>query len=330
MNFKRRRGFTLVELLVVIAIIGILVALLLPAIQAAREAARRTQCTNNMKQLGLAILNYESGRKQLPLAFSPNWTGDSYMGQCPGTKAPVTAANGLRKHFVLSYILPYLEQQSVYDRIDFKRDWYNNGLSATKNTKNNEATAVDIADFLCPSAPGRPNTYTTDYYALVDINDDPGSGYCPILENTGLVKQKRSLDKLNGILQDTPTTLKKVSDGLSKTLMFFESAGRPFNFDRTKAQVGELPEIANAGKGVEYTEFQWADPSVYAVWGNSSACGLSTVMNCDNYTGIYSFHPGGAMMLYGDGSATVVNESIDLDTFVSLFTRGADDVPGQP
>src|SRR3954462_1001397 len=84
----RARGFTLVELLVVIAIIGILVALLLPAIQAAREAARRTQCTNKMKQLGLAIINYESTKRVLPLAATPNWTptnkADQSAGPCPG------------------------------------------------------------------------------------------------------------------------------------------------------------------------------------------------------------------------------------------------------
>src|SRR5688500_1892604 len=82
---RERTAFTLVEVLVVIAIIGILVALLLPAIQAAREAARRSSCTNNMKQIGLAVLNYESGRKQLPLAFSPNNTGALKKGNCGAT-----------------------------------------------------------------------------------------------------------------------------------------------------------------------------------------------------------------------------------------------------
>src|SRR5215212_9599621 len=105
-------GFTLVELLVVIAIIGILVALLLPAIQAAREAARRTQCTNKMKQLGLAILNYESAKKVLPMAYTPNYTGDQFYGACSGSGNPTTksknADNGLHKHFVLTFILPYM------------------------------------------------------------------------------------------------------------------------------------------------------------------------------------------------------------------------------
>src|SRR3954470_19143797 len=118
---KRRsssRGFTLVELLVVIAIIGILVALLLPAIQAAREAARRMQCTNKMKQIGLAILNYESAKKQLPLAYTPNFTGPIGKGPCPGANTPGNLDNYKPHHFVLTFILPYLELQNIYDQID--------------------------------------------------------------------------------------------------------------------------------------------------------------------------------------------------------------------
>src|SRR5262245_52387049 len=124
---SRLRGFTLVELLVVIAIIGILVALLLPAIQAAREAARRTQCTNKMKQLGLAALNYESARKTLPLSNTPNNTLNQKTGACAGTTLTVastltTTTN--RHHSFFTFILPYMEQGTVYDRIDFTKDWF--------------------------------------------------------------------------------------------------------------------------------------------------------------------------------------------------------------
>src|SRR5690349_21909154 len=102
MRSLNSRGFTLVELLVVIAIIGILVALLLPAIQAAREAARRTQCTNKMKQIGLAMLNYESARKQLPLAYTPYYAGGQSTGPCPGIAGPSKTPESKPYHFVLT------------------------------------------------------------------------------------------------------------------------------------------------------------------------------------------------------------------------------------
>src|SRR3954463_11521108 len=114
---SRHRGFTLVELLVVIAIIGILVALLLPAIQAAREAARRTQCSNKMKQIGLAILNYEAAKKSLPLAYTPNFTGSQNKGACTALTTFTNANNAKAQHFVLSFLLPYMEYQNVYDQI---------------------------------------------------------------------------------------------------------------------------------------------------------------------------------------------------------------------
>src|SRR5882762_5529102 len=100
MNLSRspKRGFTLVELLVVIAIIGILVALLLPAIQAAREAARRSQCVNKVKQISLAVLNFESARKFLPYGNTPNNTTAQKTGACAGTAGSTVASNGLHHH----------------------------------------------------------------------------------------------------------------------------------------------------------------------------------------------------------------------------------------
>src|SRR6478752_6526347 len=114
-NRSQKRGFTLVELLVVIAIIGILVALLLLEIQAAREAARRSQCVNKMKQIGLATLNYESARKLLPYANTPNLTPALKVGACAGAAGPTVATNGLAHHALFSFILPYMEEQAVYD-----------------------------------------------------------------------------------------------------------------------------------------------------------------------------------------------------------------------
>jgi prepilin-type N-terminal cleavage/methylation domain-containing protein/prepilin-type processing-associated H-X9-DG protein len=337
---SKKRGFTLVELLVVIAIIGILVALLLPAIQAAREAARRTQCTNKMKQLGLAVLNYESAKKVLPLAYTPNYSGKQLMGPCSGSNPPSTSFinpdNGLKTHFLLTFILPYMEQQAIFDSIDLKYDWFDNVTTTSKGTKNALATAKDLEDFLCPSVETRPGTYTTDYNTIVDVSDSSPYGYCNLVEGTGLSKQQRSVDKLVGMLTDMPTKISKVSDGLSKTFMLFESAGRPNLYDNAKHQYGTmyLTPYGNPtpGGGKPKSEYQWADQTVYAILGGGTfanpGCPMTGVMNCDNYDGIYSFHPGGAHMLLGDGSVSFVNQSIDIDTFISLFTRGAGDIPG--
>lgn len=119
------RGFTLVELLVVIAIIGILVALLLPAVQAAREASRRTQCTNNLKQIGLGIHNYHDSLKGLP------------PGRWGGTGGKVWSQNSL--------LLPYMEQSNIYHLIDFNQLW--------DHANNTQARAAVVPSFLCPSDP---------------------------------------------------------------------------------------------------------------------------------------------------------------------------------
>jgi prepilin-type N-terminal cleavage/methylation domain-containing protein/prepilin-type processing-associated H-X9-DG protein len=338
-NPSRQRGFTLVELLVVIAIIGILVALLLPAIQAAREAARRVQCTNNMKQIGLAILNYETAKKEFPRAFTPNWTGSPKAGLCPGTTQSGAKLNFKKRHFVLTFILPYLERQDLYDQIDQNLDWFDVTISPVTKGKNNDITSVDLADYLCPSTESRPNTYTTDYHVMVDIHDED---YCNFIETPGLARTKRPVDKLLGILQDVPATVRQVSDGLSNTFLFFESAGRPNLYDnhrQFKAFMWDPAPLggnkAQPGKATftKASGYQWADPDVYGIWGTpdfggTPTCGITTIMNCENFSEIYSFHPGGAIVLYGDGSADLLSEQIDVDTFVSLFTRAGEDVPG--
>lgn len=326
MKFKapRRSAFTLVELLVVIAIIGILVALLLPAVQSAREAARRIQCTNNFKQLGLALINYESAQKRLPLAYTPNWTGSATsprIGNCPGTKDPSPIkANGLAAHNFITFTLPYFEQQATFDQIDIGRPW--------SNATNKTAVSTRIGDLVCPSSPSAPEregagdaTRTwmaapSDYAVCVDL-DDSASGFCS-LQNTGLARP-RGLETLKGMMQDTPTSLRKVTDGVSKTFMLFEDAGRPTNYLRGAIDP-TLPGIPSGSGG------PWADPNSYFVWGNSPTCGATTIMNCSNYDEIYSFHTGGANFLYGDGSVHLHGEDLNTDLFVTLFTRAAEDV----
>src|SRR4051794_28849189 len=139
-ELTRSRGFTLVELLVVIAIIGILVALLLPAIQAAREAARRSQCQNHMKQLGLGTLNYESSQKKLPPCMYAAL--DSSKG---GRPVPVT-------HSTMQFLLPYMEETAVSAQWDMKKPWddQTGGPTAVNNLS---LSNTKVPVFRCPTAP---------------------------------------------------------------------------------------------------------------------------------------------------------------------------------
>jgi prepilin-type N-terminal cleavage/methylation domain-containing protein len=186
---SKRAAFTLVELLVVIAIIGILVALLLPAVQAAREAARRNACTNNLKQLGLAALNYEAARQVLP---------PGYLG--PNSFAQPHLLDGSSQHIgVFVFILPYVEEASLYDSFTDNyevgvesRDVYyasaspcvtGGGASTTAEDVNRWRLAqTKVESYLCPSAPA--STPTLDFIDKVYIRDGGSflfsSAGCPI------------------------------------------------------------------------------------------------------------------------------------------------------
>lgn len=338
------KAFTLVELLVVIAIIGILVALLLPAVQSAREAARRIQCTNQFKQLGLAIINYESANNELPLAYTPNFRGTSARppigGTCPGEALDRPDSNGKRRHNMISFILPYMEQQAIYDQMDFTRHWFDKTPNAS-GISNAQTSTTSIAELQCPSAPslqersgiqpvlGSPELFigeaSCDYALCVDIFTPSGGneGFCELLD-LGVV-QNRDIDDLPGLIQDTPTSLRKCTDGLSKTFMLFEDAGRPLHYVNGKP----IADSDNDGNlGVE-SGGGWADPDSYFIWPNSQDCGVTTIMNCSNWDEIYAFHTGGANFLYGDGSVHFLTEDLNIDLFVTLFTRAAGDVASE-
>ena len=112
-----------------------------------------------MKQLGLAMLNYESSQKSLPLAYTPNYTGTSKIGSCANqSDSAKPTANNLKHSFLLSFLLPYIEQQALYDRIDFTMDWNSNIKSTKKGVKNIDTMLTDIPDYLCPSTESRPHT----------------------------------------------------------------------------------------------------------------------------------------------------------------------------
>ena len=290
-NRTPKNGFTLVELLVVIAIIGILVALLLPAVQAARAAARRTQCINQMKQLGLAVHNYENAHRQLPPAYT-----DDFVDGITGNDLP-------KRHHVINWLLPYLEQDGVAAGLDFNFHYNDN--------QNKPVTELEMPLFLCPSAPRRPEKFAGDYTVAFKIQEAFYDTFPAEIKVT-------PLEAMVGMLQPQSSTLSSIRDGTSNTFMFVEDAGRPLRFESGQQISG------STSSGSKWS----AAAQTFPV--DATLCGGGRVMNCSNNNEIYSFHSSGANFLYGDGSVHFHNESIDLATFVALLTRAASDTIVNP
>ena len=265
-----RHGFTLIELLVVIAIIAVLIALLLPAVQSAREAARRIQCTNNLKQLGLALANYESSVGALPPAGeSSNYTTTPPQNQF------VDGA-----YSVFPRILSYLEGGNTFNAFNFSLDY--NDLSGANYT----AASQVINGFICPSATrnpdggrdavGDPNGAAfeaagpgygvTDYGATCYTDIDPQGLNNPANGATPVVPYRNKYSRADGLLKLGFTRLSECTDGLSNTISIAEDAGRDATFVSQYAENyygGNLtPPIRNvpgfaAGAGRRF----WRGPS---------------------------------------------------------------------
>ena len=332
---QRRTGFTLVELLVVIAIIGILIGMLLPAVQQVREAARKTTCLNNMRQIGLGILNYESTFNRLPSAGQArNAAGTANIFitddgvQEPLSPDPVIGAS----HSLQTWILPYADQNVIYDQMNIRRA-YNDpaapgNIAAAKNA---------IPMYICPSTANRSNKTT----------DKDGFGYtdysppCTVLVNEltphdGIPDENFAVHPRGSrlpcaLLGSGDRSLATILDGTSNTIMMAEMAGR-------NDSMPPSPKTINTLNPNGRRFWCWAEPDNgynvdQLINNNSTPMGGPpgcpwTRLNCGPNEETFSFHPGGAVLGACDGSSHFVNEEIDGGVFRALLSiKGGEIVP---
>jgi prepilin-type N-terminal cleavage/methylation domain-containing protein len=193
------RGFTLIELLVVIAIIGVIIALLVPAVQRVREAGARTQCQNNMKQLALALHGYQNANKSFPPCFRRD------------------------KYSVMVYLLPHMEQGAAGASFDFRRPW--------TDPKNKTAINTVVPSFYCPSVTIQGRGNIADYTCARCFGTSAAAA-------VGSSDNEYAANSMGMLVRDKFTKPRQVTDGLSNTIMLVEDAGRPQLYEMGKLKTG--------------------------------------------------------------------------------------------
>ncbi|MHC2066215.1 DUF1559 family PulG-like putative transporter [Bremerella sp. T1] len=315
-----RHAFTLVELLVVIAIIGVLIALLLPAVQQAREAARRMQCSNNFKQMGLALHNYHDTFGSFP------------YGARAGT---VTYPNLSGVNWRTS-ILPFLEQNALFDQLDFETGSFSGYRSFPFAGSNLVLEGLVIDGYICPSSPVDPlvaapgglnNPADGDKAGMMHHYVGIAGAYPDPAGRTDVVKQtSRGYAAGTGMLRPGQVTkFRDATDGTSNSLAVAEQS----------AMVGNEVIAANYGGGWTGQLANYPVSSITSSSDNYYYTGLTTVrwqINYDtktsssssqpyeNNTILNSFHPGGILGMLGDGSTRFIPETIDMETLRRVST----------
>jgi prepilin-type N-terminal cleavage/methylation domain-containing protein/prepilin-type processing-associated H-X9-DG protein len=330
-----RSGFTLIELLVVIAIIAVLIGLLLPAVQQARSAARRTQCKNNLKQLALAIHNFEGSQRVFPMTYTATITSPSQIGQT--SWAP--------------QILAHLDQANLLNLgsgWDIKANWWdssnsNPGAYAGQPVANRQISAMQLAMMNCPSTPGgprmelKPNSPETkagacgDYFSPTGVHLDINNSL-PAASAFSSSSDLRGVLAIYNATTNVQNRISDVTDGTSNSIMLGECAGREDVW--RKRTISAL----DYGSGnIRARGGAWAtNDNVYTIGsqtttsfgtGTSTIPGKLAINNSNEYGHcFYSFHDGGANFAFADGSIKFLGESMDLRVLGSLVTRAGGEV----
>lgn len=311
---KQAHGFTLVELLVVIAIIGILVGLLLPAVQAARESARRTQCVNHLKQMGIAMHNYADTNKNTFPRATPNVQLGSF-------------SRGIAQPGLFALLLPYMERQVVYDQINFNAAWNAGAVNRDEQPMRYEV----IPEFVCPSwpfgasslDPGATADQSQHVGALTTYRGISGALRPGMVEDTDFVTKGFGSTRtncsygslpLNGIFAyDTARKLSQVTDGLSNTYAISEYSN-DYNKDKGTFEFpGEVrPWIMGGNRNMFVYPLLVTAHTPNDEYDRTATPGM--------HLSLISKHTGGVNMLYGDGAVNFVTDDVDYQLHLNMST----------